>query len=71
MKPETIAYLLALLDSQFAHIATQRRKSKAAGERQRIYYSGVYTAINAAISEAFTKPVCILVSPEGKHSIEP
>ena len=36
MTPETIAYILHLLDTQYQHIATQRLKSNAAGEKQRV-----------------------------------
>ena len=69
MTPETIAYMLQLLDSQYQHIDTQRRRSKAAGERQRIYYSGVSVAVNAAISEAYTQPVCVICGADGNHSV--
>ena len=69
MKPETISYLLQLLDSQHAHIAECSRRSKAEGERQRLYYTGLSTAVNAAISEAYTEPVAVFLNHDGKHSV--
>lgn len=69
MNPATINYLLRMLDSQYSHIVECSRRSKAAGERQRIYYSAAAMAVNAAISEAFTKPVCVLLGYDGKHSV--
>ena len=69
MKPETVAYLLQMLDSQCAHIAECSRRSKAAGERQRQYYTGMATAVNTAISEAYTEPVAVFLNHDGKHSV--
>ena len=69
MKPETVNYLLSPLDSQYSHIADCKRRSKAAAERQRLYYTGVFTAVNAAISEAFSEPVAVFLDHRGRHSV--
>lgn len=70
MKPETAAYILSLLDSQYAHIAEQARVSKTAGERQRMYYNGMRTMLEAVLSEGYTDDACMLsVSADGVHSV--
>jgi len=70
MKPETTAYLLSVLNSQYAHIAEQARTSKAAGERQRHYYNGMRSMFEAVISEGYTDDSRMLsVSAEGVHFI--
>ena len=69
MTPETIAYILHLLDTQYQHIAAQRLKSNAAGEKQRVYYCGLLNGCNLVVSEGYTVNRTITVNAEGKHEL--
>ena len=69
MTPETIAYILHLLDTQYQHIATQRLKSNAAGEKQRVYYCGLLNGANLVFSEVYTANRMITVDANGKHQL--
>lgn len=69
MTPETLAYILQLLDTQYQHIATQRRLSNAAGERQRVYYCGFLHGCNLAISDGYMVNRMITVDDNGRHSV--
>lgn len=71
LKKSTIGYIIKLLDTQYAHIADQRARNKAQGERQRIHYAAMFQMANVAVSEAFTSKerVFITVDSYGKHTL--
>lgn len=69
MTPETLAYILQVLDSQYQHIATQSRLSKAAGERQRLYYCGILHGCNLVVSDGYMLNRIITVDANGKHRL--
>lgn len=70
MKYTTLAYLINLLDTQYAHIKSCAATSKSAGEQQRIYYTGLHDMFNAMISDAFENDLMLSVDEYGKHSIQ-
>lgn len=70
LKKSTINYIIKLLDTQYAHIAEQRSRSKAQGEQQRIHYAAMFQMANIAASEAFSSKerAFITVDSNGKHN---